>query len=482
MTPSAPLATITPCISCPYNISVTPITVTSQYQTLSRCVPTTTCPEGKPCQTSYPFETYQYVSTVIPCAFSSSASSYTTVTRIDQLITISYYRTTITSFATPVGRQAKRTPTYSTIGEDYFLPYNMIGPLAIPGYGGSNLCTECGPDVNGARYQRIPVIDCTADSAGTRCVEYTKTLVSISAPAATSRTAVVCSTSFSASSAGTYTFRFPHTAPAATITARHHTYTIPAQPYTVWVTQWFGHGGASNIRTTVIVTITQTVPASTLPATATHSVSKPSNWGQGPWNHPPHPSSTSIPAGPGPEPWKTRSWHYSSTLATRISSSSSYLSPTTTHSATTSTASVTTSAPAFSDIPASVPEIYIIGEVANARYHRRALEYVSFKSGEDGILVSDINSASHFKLYRDYIIDSRSEFVGTDATSGSAVLEEFHDPASASSDWTESGGVLSFRDASFCYTPSHGALFIVLTRDSAPSGCISLVLRTAIGR
>src|SRR5665213_1081217 len=77
------LATVTPCptgISWPTNIYVPPITVTSQYQPISTCVPTSHCSFGS-CTTEYPFSTTLYLSTTIPCAFDGTSSSSTIVTR-----------------------------------------------------------------------------------------------------------------------------------------------------------------------------------------------------------------------------------------------------------------------------------------------------------------------------------------------------------------------------------------------------------------
>jgi hypothetical protein len=129
-----------------------------------------------------------------------------------------------------------------------------------------------------------------------------------------------------------------------------------------------------------------------------------------------------------------------------------------------------------------VPEIYITVNIAHARYRKRAAEYVSFESGEDGVLVKDIGGASTFKLYEGYIIDTgNGHYVGTDSKSGSATLEEFTHAASASEYWTESGGSLHFGDVSFCYTPDN-EIFIVFPDGTAPAGCVTCVLGTAPGK
>lgn len=135
----------------------------------------------------------------------------------------------------------------------------------------------------------------------------------------------------------------------------------------------------------------------------------------------------------------------------------------------------------MSDIPPSVTPLYISVNVANARYRKRAVDYVSFGSGGDAVLVSDISAASQFKLYEGYMIDlANGEYVGTDATSGTPALEEFTDPASASNNWSSSGGSISFGDVSFCYN-SDNELFMVFPGASLPAGCVNCVLDSAPG-
>lgn len=119
--------------------------------------------------------------------------------------------------------------------------------------------------------------------------------------------------------------------------------------------------------------------------------------------------------------------------------------------------------------------------IPNARYRKRTAEYVSFAEGGDAVLVSDIGSASTFKLYEGYMIDlGTAEYVGTDATSGAAALEEFADAASASDNWASSGGSLSFGDVTFCYNADN-QMFIVFPGAATPSGCITVVLAAAPG-
>ena len=119
--------------------------------------------------------------------------------------------------------------------------------------------------------------------------------------------------------------------------------------------------------------------------------------------------------------------------------------------------------------------------VANARYRKRAVDYVSFGSGGDAVLVSDISAASKFKLYEGYMIDlANGEYVGTDATSGTPALEEFVDPASASNNWGSSGGSITFGDVSFCYN-SDNELFMVFPGAANPAGCVNCVLASAPG-
>ena len=468
-----PLATITPCASGRVSGSVAPITVTSQYQTVSTCVPTTACVKGGLCQTDYSYETFQYVSTVIPCAFGT-----TTVTEIHQFVTVSEYITTATSFLPQHDRKhARPTPVYSTISQGYVVPYNQIGPLAIEGYEGSGLCKNCGKDDQGARRQPLTVTECTAGPQGTNCVEYTKTLVSYSAPAATWTSAAVCSTSFVAPSAGSYTFAFPRSAPATTIASAGQIWGLALQSYTVYVTQWFDHPGPLQFATTVTQTITQTVPASTQPASTTKDIPVPPNW-------PPPYSSASFPLSStsmsiiGPSTTSATTTHSSS--STSSSTSYSYSSTTSSSETTTITSGSTTAsimmAPAFSNVPTDVAAFYITAANMNAHYRKRAIDFVSFGSGGDGVLVGDTSSASQFKLYEGYIFDiNNGHGVGTDATSGTRPLELFAEIASAGGYWSLNRNSLIYSEASFCFT-SDNEVFMVFPGSEKPAGCMHISL------
>lgn len=209
-----PLATIYPCPSCPSSAAPPAITVTAQYQPVSTCAPHTIS------ATSYGSELYKvepscsaaypWISTIIPCAKGSS----TTITKVDQTVEVSYVSTVLTSeisytTAAPAyngtGYGYSNVTTYTstkltTMVVDINCPYNELGPMAIPGYGGSGLCTTCAEDKDGSKSQAVTVTKCL-DKV---CSTYAETWVSTK-PTPTSVSSAVYSTETYLPSAGEYT-------------------------------------------------------------------------------------------------------------------------------------------------------------------------------------------------------------------------------------------------------------------------------------
>jgi hypothetical protein len=129
-----------------------------------------------------------------------------------------------------------------------------------------------------------------------------------------------------------------------------------------------------------------------------------------------------------------------------------------------------------------VSPIYITVALASARYRKRTTSYLSFSSGGDAILVSSPSLASTFDFYRGYLLDAHNgEYVGTDATQGSAALEEFRDGANLGQWSLSGGGSLGFGGVGFCYT-SDEEVFVVFDGGQGPSGCVSCVLGVAPGQ
>ena len=182
---AADLATVTPCPDCPSAIAPSPITVHSQYQTVSACKPSTTTVFttssalnqtriGSAISTVPSCTPSVFVSTTIP-AYSNGVQTSTLVTETEQPVTFNYLHTvktravvaraettcTTTSTTTSTVTTTTTTLTLSTtIAVKSYCDYASIGPLAIPGYEGSGLCTDCGPDANGVLTQKFTVVSC----------------------------------------------------------------------------------------------------------------------------------------------------------------------------------------------------------------------------------------------------------------------------------------------------------------------------------
>ncbi|OAL40641.1 hypothetical protein AYO20_00377 [Fonsecaea nubica] len=234
---AGPLATITPCANAP-SLSAIPIIVTAQHQTVSTCFGISTCFQGT-CTTRYSLDTFAYVSTVIPAAWNGTSIHATTVTSTTQTVTVSRFRTTITKLATATSAVIKNgttsyappKPVYLTVAKDFMVAYNKMGPLAIPGYGGSGLCKECNVHQDGSRSQVVNVIECRSGLVGAKCMGYAETWISMPASASSSTTLTPLSTRFVAPSVGTFTFTFTLTAPSHIVTAGVKTITVAPSPY-----------------------------------------------------------------------------------------------------------------------------------------------------------------------------------------------------------------------------------------------------------
>jgi len=154
-----PLATISPCPSCPKNIKPAAVVVTDQYQPVPTCSPVQKC-ESKKCSSTVSCSTYDWVSTVIPCL---GGASTTTITKTDQVVKLSHVSTVLTSHlpcatTTPAPHWNSTLPKYKnetctltelqTMVVDISAPYNECGPLAMGKWGGSGLCKTCVPSKN----------------------------------------------------------------------------------------------------------------------------------------------------------------------------------------------------------------------------------------------------------------------------------------------------------------------------------------------
>ncbi|KAB8356519.1 hypothetical protein FH972_024102 [Carpinus fangiana] len=191
------LATIDPCPACPASVAHPAITVTAQYQVVATCAPSATV-FNSTTSTNYPCTASVFVSTVIP-TISNGEQGNVTVTKTDQKVR--FFATssveTITSVGTSLplvrrrfeprafgllanGTNGTALPLPQTTQTSYkthiiedCAPYHQIGPIAVPGWDGSGLCSTIGPDANGALTQTLDVTSCLDHS----CTTYPETWV-----------------------------------------------------------------------------------------------------------------------------------------------------------------------------------------------------------------------------------------------------------------------------------------------------------------
>lgn len=295
-----PLATIQP---CPEDISTAwpAITVTSQYQPISTCYATTACVRSK-CSTIYPFTTYPFVSTVVPCAWNGTTTQRSTVTDITQPVRVSEHLeilTTITATTKKGGRCVGGLAThkpgprlvtlYETVTRRAVAPFNECGPLAVPGWEGSDLCENCQNLADGSRNQVVNVVECRSGIDATekpyeKCAQWYETWIPRPTPTSAITASARCYSQGHVPSAGTYTWTFPQTAPPMTITAPPRTvtvtvggrkdvavhpefvYTIPGRLWNACVTKSYDEAATFSFNVLVTKVIIFDIPNYILPA------------------------------------------------------------------------------------------------------------------------------------------------------------------------------------------------------------------------
>lgn len=112
-------------------------------------------------------------------------------------------------------RQAPPTSAIARIDEivvDYVASFFNIGPIGIPGYAGSGLCTECGPDAEGRLTQVVNVTSCV----NSVCRKYVETWVAAPATSQIVEAVQAFTSSFFAQETGAQTVTL---APAVVSTA-----------------------------------------------------------------------------------------------------------------------------------------------------------------------------------------------------------------------------------------------------------------------
>lgn len=486
-----PLTTIVPCKNAPRNI-----TVTAQHQPVSTCTYTAS---------SFSWSTYNYVSTVIPCWGNASISSCT-VTNTAQPVPCSGTASTITSLiptstAKPNGTYTTYNLTkYETVSKNWVAPYNKLGPFAIPGYGGCELCTDCGVQGDGNRKQMMDATECSwAPGKAPVCSKFVDTWVSRPAPSTTGAVTATVSTNTAVPHGGIYTFTFPQSAPATTIVSNKQSYTVPGRPWWASVTRSFAGPTSVDFVVTITKTVTFTMPYST--ATDPKKTPDPEGfahkgwgpWQQGnparptpgrpnnPWGRPPPsssqqgndpsdpPSVTSTPAaqqgnqqgGSGWGPWPRPDAGTTTTL--------------TTSTLTTSTSTTTTTT--IIDGPEETSGFYI--EVTYSGLKRRYMKrgdtsYVGFLDGSDDASVVTENPYKFFFDRQGYLRTGR-QYVAADASTGYFVFEKTSSkPASVPKYKLTADGMFTHESGGFCATTSN----FFVTFGSAPGNCRPVTCRS----
>lgn len=194
-------------------------------------------------------------STVIPCPYCDNAS-VATVTSPEQIIIVSRSTSTKTVLAVTTtsyrcrGRPVPKVETvtsYTTLVREWNALYRDLGPLAIDGYTGSDLCQRRCYGSNGEVLQVLKATGCQSDNAASAtCSIWPETWMFQSTPTTASMAkAVVTSSAVTLSSAGTFVFQFVQRAPPAT-------FYIPARTVIYTTTN------PAHVATTVTVTVTKT--------------------------------------------------------------------------------------------------------------------------------------------------------------------------------------------------------------------------------
>ncbi|KIV95726.1 hypothetical protein PV10_03345 [Exophiala mesophila] len=251
-------------------------TITAQHQVISTCAPTTACFFRK-CSTIYPPVPTTWVSTTIPCDYDGNKHSSTLVTKITQPVTCSASSsslTKVTSVPVTVNNKVftKTITLEMTARKEWSAKYENLGPLAMPGYPGSGLCKDCTAK-DGSIIQVFNVKECRSNAKSTECILYDETRV-LPAPA-TVITQAACPVRTSVPSAGTYTFKFPQTVPARTVTIREQVVTYTKTVWNAYVTRVCN--GPTNFDFTT--TVTKTLFVRPPPATSAVTTSAaPKGW------------------------------------------------------------------------------------------------------------------------------------------------------------------------------------------------------------
>jgi hypothetical protein len=527
------LATIAPCPIATITAAPPPITVTAQHQDVSTCRVVTKCAHGS-CSRDLVWDTWTFVSTTIPFNWNGTAMQSTVVTDIRQPVTVSNWYTTIpvlptvTSNATgafwgnatgirPTGYRTP-APSYTTIARNWVVPYNQLGPLAIPGYGGSGLCGKCNMNEAGTREQAVTVTECGSGGGDPRCVKYVEHWVSSSAPATWHETRVALTVSTVVPRPGTYTFVFGHVAPPHTFTGPSSTWTAPGHPYSVSVTRTCTSAPHTfNIKTTMFKRLTYTAPPSTRPGTATtpcpfptgprpfpgFSKTSSTSWSpttvgddsaRRPWlDWPAQSTPASTKTGPAasdntgrppnnrppPSTFRTMITSYRNSTNLHTLTNSTIARPTFTNSTSSSTTfpitnrTITLAPPVIGTARPSgsispTPSFLLRLETLNGTLLRRETRYMMFQ-GNGAFSTSDLSQAASFQLIGDILYHDTYP-VGAYETEGSEILGQ-QSPGRNVNGWSRTGNKLSFAPAKLGFCVTEGKAVIVQLTSKFQGDC-----------
>merc|ERR1711977_587292 len=219
--------------------------------------------------------TYDWVSTTIP--YLGGASS-TLITGTDQVVELARVSTVFTTYfpcATAVPNISNGTTTsssngsctsttYQTLLVDFSAQFDECGPIAVAGWDGSGLCTECTPN-DFTTSQVVDVHSCLDGS----CSDYVETWVVVTRTQTASSTETAISTQCSVSGG-------VNTVPViATVHPSGNPDFTAAVTTTCQVTTYVASAGVIDITTIVIVTFTVDISFTTVINGITQSPTAP---------------------------------------------------------------------------------------------------------------------------------------------------------------------------------------------------------------
>jgi hypothetical protein len=425
------LTTITACPQAS-TLAVDVITITSQHQPIPTCVPKTHC-SRKACETKLEWKEKIWVSTTIPCCWNGTTSSSTLVTNVHQAITVSKDVVTAATgggASTPAavwgGHPHITNPKPFLEERSFIVPYDRLGPGAIPGFAGSGLCDACeGED---RILQNVTVRLCPRPRRRGRCSSRAESWIfarshSVPGPDQTPPPILPDLTSENTSRAE------PQTASA----------TPPAGPWQTTDPTVHPPGELQPEAQPFPTPEGSEIGVDQPRATSSSDSSRPAfdvphpHWGNWPQSHP----TVSTDGGPaeGPHSPHWGDWFPLPSPTTSLSTSSTSATPLATTPA----------------LPVERDLFRIQLRKSGTRFPKRAISYISFVNG-DAYLTENLAEAALFRLLVPFLMHNRF-YVGAASIQGVAAMEEFFTRRGNLAGWSRDGDTVKFsRDTGFCVT------------------------------